>query len=99
MRRTGLISRIAGRVASWLRPARWRDRVGLDLPFCSVTLERHSDVDLAHEVTVVIPRVEVRSRKGPEGAAELEVVLSSITIAHSPRPPAAHERPPGDARC
>lgn len=89
MQEGGFLPRVASRVASWFRltlSALWRDRVQVCLPFSRITLDRSSSVGVPHEVTVVIPRAEFRLRRDTTGAVEYEAILSSITIAHSPRP-------------
>jgi hypothetical protein len=48
-------------------------------------VERRNPPEAA-ELTVVVPRAELRGRlTSAEGEATFEVILSSITVAHSPR--------------
>lgn len=83
-----------GPVLKWWRrcpggPAN-RDRVDVDVAGYRITLDRIFTYDEPHEVTVVLPRVEVRETcTDARGCSRSkEVVLSSITMVHSPvRPP------------
>lgn len=63
------------------------DRVGLNLFGLNIGLSRRLPPDIPYELTVVVPRAEFRGKCNcPEGKnCEWEVILSSITIAHSPR--------------
>lgn len=67
-----------------------RDRVDVDVAGYRITLDRILTYDEPHEVTIVLPRVEVRETcTDVRGATRSkEVILSSITVVHSPvRPP------------
>ncbi|MGE5553161.1 MAG: hypothetical protein ACM3XZ_04480 [Betaproteobacteria bacterium] len=88
----------------WLRPwhlmrrlaKRAEDRVAVRLPGLELHVERAHPPSPA-ELTVVIPRAEFRARltSADGGQATFEVVLNSITAAHSPRyPPEAGTRLP-----
>jgi hypothetical protein len=63
------------------------DRVKIKLLGMEINLTRDLPEAVPYELTVVIPRVEYRlNKKTPDGAGDfLEVLLNSITIAHSPR--------------
>ena len=79
----------------WLRlsgdggrlPPQTKDRVALRLPGLEIAVERAGTLPVPAELTVVVPRAELRARMtSPEsGEASVEVILNSITIAHSPR--------------
>ncbi|MGE5582467.1 MAG: hypothetical protein ACM3X9_07995 [Bacillota bacterium] len=47
-----------------------------------IDVTREVPVDVPYELTVVVPRAELRRNKA---GGSLEVILSSVTIAHSPR--------------
>jgi|Deesub1362A_J573_1020465.scaffolds.fasta_scaffold04139_6 hypothetical protein len=79
------------------------DEVKVRLPGLEICMVRKSDLDTPHEVTVVIPRAEIRTKYYEEERYwETEVVYNSITVVSAPRhpqagPPAAHpEIPPGE---
>lgn len=65
-----------------------RDKVSLSLAGLEICLSRQMEIDLPHEVTVVVPRAEIRKKCPTENCpdCQLEIILNSITIAHSPRP-------------
>lgn len=79
----------------WQRFKMWRaqkcqshDSVDLCLPFCRITLERKSKLPIAHELQVVVPRLEVReiiTQNGTSIRLEREVIMSSVTVVSSPR--------------
>lgn len=63
------------------------DRIKLKLFGLEVEISRELPSDVPHELTVVVPRAEVRKNfiADQKNQANLEILLSSITIAHSPR--------------
>lgn len=65
------------------------DSIILSLPMLDITLTRKISIDVPHEVSVIVPRAEIRCG---EGAVEL--IYSSITVVHTPRHPSAGEQPP-----
>ncbi|MHB8156641.1 MAG: hypothetical protein ACYDEQ_04540 [Desulfocucumaceae bacterium] len=65
------------------------DSITLDLPMLSITLSRQLNIDVPHEVSVIVPRAEIRC----SGEA-MEIIYSSITVIHAPRHPLAGEQPP-----
>lgn len=69
-----------------------RDAVRIELPGLAVEVERCSSDTYPYELTVVLPRVEVRRtrRQAGEEITE-EYIYSSLTVAHSPRHPLAGE--------
>lgn len=72
-------------------PKTLRDQVKIRLPGTQVCFSRGYSGPEAHEITVVIPRVEIRSSLNIFGRAVYtrEVILNSITLVDAPR------RPPG----
>lgn len=66
------------------------DTIEVALPLLSIKLTRRLSTDVPHEVSVIVPRAEMRF-----GEQEIELVYSSITIVHAPRHPLAGEQPPG----
>lgn len=88
----------------WQRWRKWRtgkkckpithDTVDLRLPACHLYLERESRLPIAHELQVVIPRLELReiiTRDGNSIRREREAILSSVTVVSAPR----REQSPG----
>lgn len=70
-------------------PDTLRDTVRIDLWGLHIGVSRELPRDVPYELTVVIPRTELRRncdcatvKKSP---CDLEILLNSITIAHSPR--------------
>ena len=47
-----------------------------------IKVSREVPVNVPYELTVVVPRAELR---GDKDKGNLEIILSSITVAHSPR--------------
>lgn len=64
------------------------DEVRISLSEFNMSMSRWFTSDLPHEVSVFVPRAEVRIRKG-RGVQETEITLDSITIVHAPRHPPA----------
>lgn len=71
-------------------PAVQDDTILVTLPLLTISLTRKLGIDVPHEVTVIVPRAEMRFKEG-----EAELIYSSITVVHAPRHPLAGERPPG----
>ncbi|MBM7854657.1 hypothetical protein JOC37_001035 [Desulfohalotomaculum tongense] len=71
------------------------DEIELQLEDIKIKLTRKLNIPVPHEVTIVIPRVELRHRKYKNGklVEEKERIYNSITVVHAPR----HrlEKPPG----
>jgi hypothetical protein len=59
------------------------DTTRLKLFGLDITVTRELPRDVPYELTVVVPRAEYR--KGGQNREQLEILLNSITIAHSPR--------------
>lgn len=69
------------------RPGRaWSDETHLRLPGLDIVVKRSSGLKVPHEITVIVPRMEVRVKADPAGGSEIEYILSSVTVSHSPRP-------------
>lgn len=60
------------------------DKITLRLYGLDIEIERKTNIDVPHEVTVVIPRVELR-KKVKGGEEDVEIIMNSITVVHSPR--------------
>jgi len=73
-----------------------KDRVELQLNDLVVILSRELSIDVPHEVSIIVPRAELRQKVvHPDKSEESsEVILNSITIVHAPRHPLAGETPP-----
>lgn len=77
------------------------DKVELSLAGLKITMKRETNPDTPHEVSVFVPRAEIRktcphgTACPPEGCPDctVEILLNSITIVHSPRHPLAGESP------
>ncbi|MDH7578637.1 MAG: hypothetical protein QHH75_12685 [Bacillota bacterium] len=70
-----------------------QDEITLIIAGVTIKVRRLHSLPVPHEVTVVIPRAEIRHRRYREGKLieEDEAILNSITIVHAPR------HPPGGA--
>ncbi|AST56658.1 hypothetical protein Thert_00454 [Thermoanaerobacterium thermosaccharolyticum] len=60
------------------------DKITLKLYGLDVEIERITNIDVTHEVTVVVPRVELK-KKTKDGEEDVEIIMNSITVVHSPR--------------
>lgn len=70
------------------------DHIELQLEDLYIKMNRITDQETPHEVTVVVPRAEIRKKYDEkQNLIEEEIILNSITIVHSPRHPLAG--PPG----
>ena len=80
------------------------DEIELSLAGLNIIMKRETNPDTPHEVSVYVPRAEIRKNCHhgtacpPEGCPDctVEILLNSITIVHSPRHPLAGEsqKPP-----
>lgn len=65
-----------------------KDEIHLDLDGLEIDMERCFAYDKPHEVSVFVPRAELRKKvKKGEEVEEVEILLNSITIVHSPQRP------------
>lgn len=64
-----------------------KDEITVNIAGVTMKLARLSTLPVPHEVTVVIPRVELRRWRYRDGQLieAAEKIFNSITIAHSPR--------------
>lgn len=67
------------------------DKIEVCLPGLTIKMSRNIDLDTPHEVTVVIPRAEMRKICANEDCIKrgYEIIYSSITVVHAPRHPLA----------
>lgn len=63
------------------------DEANVLLESLAIRLQRDIRFDLPFEMTIVIPRAEISKKYQDGNLAEVNVVYSGITIAHSPRYP------------
>lgn len=67
-----------------------RDYIKVQLQQLNMEMLRVTDKDIPHEVTVIVPRAEIREKYDEKGnLIEREVILNSITLVHAPRHPLA----------
>jgi len=76
--------------------SRNRDEVDLNLYGLNIKLKRSLKTDIPHEVSVIVPRAEIRKKCLNEDCSkyEIEIILSSITVVHAPRHPLADPTKP-----
>lgn len=67
-----------------IKPNTLLDTVSLKLFGLNLKVTREVPVDVPYELTVIVPRAELH---GGENNIDRNVILNSITIAHSPRVP------------
>jgi hypothetical protein len=81
---------LIGRIRSLfcpVRPGTIQDAARIRINGVDMEVTRKIGTEVPYEVTVVVPRVEIRKRcPVKDGSCECEIILNSITIAHSPRP-------------
>ena len=66
------------------------DYISLQLADLKINMARVTDPSIPHEVTVVVPRAEIREKFDESNRLrEREIILNSITIVHAPRHPLA----------
>ncbi|GAB6085751.1 hypothetical protein [Alkaliphilus crotonatoxidans] len=66
------------------------DSIQVELPGLLIKMTRITDPEIPHEVTVVVPRAEIREKFDENNRViEREVLLNSITVVHAPRHPLA----------
>ncbi|MBZ4653927.1 MAG: hypothetical protein JG781_1266 [Peptococcaceae bacterium] len=68
-----------------------RDQVDLDLWGLHLCVSRETSLDVPTELTVVIPRTELRHdcTEGTPPVCDTEIILNSITVVLAPRHPLA----------
>jgi len=62
------------------RNSRTADRIDLEIWGLKLSVCRETDLDVPSELSVIIPRVEMRQKCG-----ETEIVMSSVTVVLAPR--------------
>jgi|GEM_PF-1429488 len=64
-----------------------KDEITVIIADVTMKVQRLSTIPVPHEVTVVIPRAELRRSRYQDGhlIETTETILNSITISHSPR--------------
>jgi len=66
------------------------DYIQLQLEGLNIQMSRITDPAIPHEVSVIVPRAEIRERYDENNRlVEREVILNSITLVHAPRHPLA----------
>jgi len=69
-----------------------QDKVHLILDGLDVKMNRCFNYDIPHEVSIFIPRAEIRKKiKNGDRVEETEIILNSITVVHSPQRPSNKE--------
>ncbi|MCR4443381.1 MAG: hypothetical protein QHH10_13890 [Peptococcaceae bacterium] len=63
------------------------DRIDLNLWGVKLSVSRDTTLDVPSELSVIIPRVELRQKytPSPSPAYETEIIISSVTVVLSPR--------------
>ncbi|MGM0472234.1 MAG: hypothetical protein ACQEQI_08145 [Bacillota bacterium] len=94
-----LIKRLKKKISTLLADdcnCRNNDEIHLNLDGLEITMERCFAYDKPHEVSVFVPRAELRKKyQKDEEVEEIEILLNSITVVHSPqRPSNEGEGPP-----
>lgn len=71
------------------------DIVTLQLGELHVYVRRQKPVEVPHEITIVVPRVEIKRQYArPDGCAgEEELIYNSVTVVHAPRHPGEGGQP------
>lgn len=78
------INNLLNLIKKFFKKNKGYDKITLRLYGLDIEIERKTNIDVPHEVTVVVPRVESRKKvKGDE--EDIEIIMNSITIVHSPR--------------
>jgi hypothetical protein len=72
------------------------DTAQLKLFGMEITVTRELPINIPYELTLVVPRAEYRigSHCSPPSQDDLEILLNSITLTHSPRPERCHSEIP-----
>lgn len=68
-----------------LEQAESTDKVHLKLNGLSIDMTREIGLSVPHEVSVFVPRAEIRRKWQGQQLVEDTVILNSITIVHAPR--------------
>lgn len=66
------------------------DCIRVEVYGLDIKMFRLTNPEIPHEVTVVIPRAEIREKYDQNNKlTDREIILSSITVVHAPRHPLA----------
>ena len=70
---------------------RQKDLVEISLPGLCIKVSRNMNLKIPHELTVVVPRAEIRKNCLNSDCTkyDYELIYSSITVVHAPRHPLA----------
>ena len=70
-----------------------KDEIYLNLDGLEIAMNRYFAYDQPHEVSVFVPRAELRKKIEENGKTEeIEILLNSITVVHSPQRPSNNQR-------
>lgn len=74
-----------------------KDRININLWGLDLAISRDTTLDVPSEMSVIIPRVELRQKytPSPNPVYETEIIMSSITVVLAPRHAPGNESPPG----
>lgn len=90
-----LINKMYTRIVDIFKPkenCQNKDVIHLTLDGLDIFLERCFSYDTPHEVSIFVPRAELRKKvKEGEVEEEIEILLNSITVVHSPQRPSHEE--------
>lgn len=77
------------------------DEAEISLLGLDMILKRKFYIDTPHEISLFVPRAEIRQTtyEGADKRTETEMILNSITIVHAPRHPLAGEPGPKVKSC
>ncbi|MDA8235852.1 MAG: hypothetical protein M0Z31_13865 [Clostridia bacterium] len=89
-----IINRILAFFAKENNLSKELDKVYLSLYGLELKLIRSSKDSVPHEVSIIVPRAEIREIYNKKGNKILgrEIILNSITVVHAPRHPLAGEQ-------
>jgi hypothetical protein len=75
---------------------RQKDLVEVSLPGLCIKVSRNIDLNTPHELTVIVPRAEIRKSCLNDDCSkyDYELIYSSITVVHAPRHPIAEQPSP-----
>lgn len=70
---------------------RQKDNISIDLPGLSIKMNRELFIDVPHEITIVLPRIELRKKYTESNGTtcESEIIYNSITVVSAPQHPLA----------
>lgn len=68
-----------------------KEKVNLNLAGLNIKLYRHSHIDTPNEITIVVPRVEIRQKCLNDDCSQFEneIIFNSVTVVSAPRHPLA----------